>query len=136
MMLWRIITGLHARILAKGSREEIKLASEAADSAERKTGLTLKRTVVVRFVNPTSYRQSKSLGIAVGTVWEPRLELFVCGCAEPRATACYVVRQPEKARFPVLEHEIAECLSKQHGLRGEGSPHRPIEWRSRFWGWV
>ena len=134
--LWRRIRGLHQYLVVAGTKDECKMAQDAVKSVEDRVGMKLKREVRLRFVDPTAYRPSRTLRMQVGVRPEPRLGIVVVGCAEPSGRACYVVRQPDGAKVQVLEHEIAECVAIQNGVRVSGMPHTPKEWKRIIWGWV
>jgi hypothetical protein len=84
---------------------------------------------------------SKTLGRPVGVVWEPpRPEwdgVWAVGLTEPSGRSCYVVRGPtDNAEPEIVRHELAEILSIQNGLRGNGKDHRPAAWGRFVWGWT
>lgn len=133
---WRKLTGRHPYITVNGTSDEAKLASGVAEALERSVGRKFLHDVVITFRDAAGMKPSKSLHCNVGVVYEPRIKTWVVGYAEPNGRSCVVVRQTAWVQTQTLEHELAECLAIQHGLRGEAQGHAPREWSDQVWGWL
>lgn len=132
----RRLQGLHPMVEADVSREERKLVAQTAKELERRLNLKFRREVLLTVRQPSGSYPSGSLARPVGIVMWPGVGP-ICGLAQPSGRMCFVVAGPGgKIEHPMIQHELAECLAIQHGLRAEGKKHTPKEWSTVVWGWI
>jgi hypothetical protein len=132
------ITGGHPNLAVTGcSRGEVRRIGDIARGIEGRLGVDLRSLFRLQVVKPQGLQPSKSLHIAVGVVWEKKLNLWVCGITNPGGRSGYVVRGVRDAiHAEIVAHEVAHAIAAQNKLEKAGVVHSPAGWRSKVWGWV